>query len=707
MREERSDDDEAKSTSSFHCISSFREQYLINNMASLDTSFSPPTKPAKKKGYDISYSTVGNEKFTIKSGYYNYSSADLAKLHKSDSVVEFPPFSAMWMDLYNDEKPSDQLSGGLVLIPGGGGKEGSGVNSGIIAAEVVIDKNKPPREAIYLQPIGYLDSNNQVVGSISKNPHAPELAVGIGAGAAIVAVDAETKQFRVDRAVQADFSPKDPICTVSHISSNGKLLITGGEEGIIRIFDCDRSNLLAQSENHKNAIISVDTDSSSKYLATTVQDKFIRVFALNSADSKLGEAASEAKSNAFAAKQLQLLHSIQAPSYTDCNTKVQFVRFLSYNPLTAAEDGQNSNQHRNGTSLRSRKTAAKPGQQGEGLFLLALVNISNTKRRSNNKRSELALYSVDQQGYKQLEIVKISSTAAFLMELSPNQAQLAIATPDFIYIYTIRRGNGRISFKLLQKERSVHDLPCTGLSFSPESLYDTSTNAGPSYLLSISADKTFNFIPISSKNAKKNENWLVWLVLLPWRLLFWTIFALFCVAFTVSLVNLLQESQFIPRVVDLSAVKSQSLQRCDDFAHSSVQQFNNLHDFHKFPRVPADFLKQNNCSSLYHEAEQQYNSLFNRLFLQYWPGIEQRLQGGVEEAKFLWEAHISPALRSAIQQSKDLSEKHLLPLLNFLFEAVSKFYGNHLAVHVAELKRVLQPLFERLFDSLESFVQGK
>lgn len=88
--------------------------------------------------------------------------------------------------------------------------------------------------------------------------------------------NANTKHIRFEiqpgDSVQTDFTPTDPLQRVVRISPNGKLMATGGTDGVIRVWKFPRMTKLMEFKKHTKEVDDLDFSPDSKKLVSIAKD---------------------------------------------------------------------------------------------------------------------------------------------------------------------------------------------------------------------------------------------------------------------------------------------------------------------------------------------------------------------------------------------------------------------------------------------------
>jgi len=133
------------------------------------------------------------------------------------------------------------------------------------------------------------------------------------------------------------------------------------------------------------------------------------------------------------------------------------------------------------SSLSSSSSSGKASGRGEEV-LLAVCNVP--------PRGPCYLALINTNSFSVIKMVKICKGAVVGLEVSPSRSLCATASNDgSLYIFRLP------TLKLLSMKKECHDLPSTGLSFSPDNRW----------LLSVSADRTVAFLSTTPKPGCGNN----------------------------------------------------------------------------------------------------------------------------------------------------------------------------------------------------------
>lgn len=168
-----------------------------------------------------------------KTGWYPFDEQKLKgsrqlKCGKSISI-EMPISSCIW------------CGNGITIFAGGGGKMKSGIQNGMIFAQV----EEYEDNSLILQPYGNLFTGTRVVNDLALHPEYPlQVLAALGDGTVGVFELEEVSGSGGPTCIEvgafvADESPKYPGVNVISFSPDGKTLVTGGVDRKIRFFDYD------------------------------------------------------------------------------------------------------------------------------------------------------------------------------------------------------------------------------------------------------------------------------------------------------------------------------------------------------------------------------------------------------------------------------------------------------------------------------------
>ena len=494
------------------------------------------------------------------------------KKRPSDAIIPFPIFCVAWLPLcLQPDAPSSHR--GTILFGGGGGKKGTGVESGVVvcsalstaasAAAASSASSASSSSPIELLPVGFLSTHDAIVMHLQPHPLFRELSAAMGSGSAIVQCDDSRHELRALQAVQTDWS-REQAAQSQAVSPSGDLLATGGEDRVIRLWRYSDLELLAvaggEADRHRDMVLSLDFSADGSLLASCGGDGSLKLWdvaALHremaaystsaAASSRPASSAASPPADGHAALSAPLLCNVTLRVEKGQSCKFQGCRFVGGVRLQMQEtkeaEQQNANADEKTTeaaALRRRRAAGGDAVQprssasasaGASPFssslpeqLIAIANLVSRTKPANRlisvlippRRTSAAaasasssaspaaalaalpdppfpiLHSTSVGRAQLIQLAACPPLSASSSSASPPPPVIAVADNDgAVFLYSASAS----AFSLLSSHPRCHNLPATGLAFSPCSRY----------LVSASADRTFRFFDVDAARRRGGQ----------------------------------------------------------------------------------------------------------------------------------------------------------------------------------------------------------
>lgn len=216
--------------------------------------------------------------------------------------VHFPIFSIAWLPAQFDPKEynatdfqsNQHIPTRHILVGGGGGHEGCGIGSGILACCVKIDNiievsampKKKRRIAEYdlIQPYGEIDTGQWLAYKMEFHPIRQEVVIAVGGRVFCFKVSISSKgvSFLQIRSVQADFHPDPAIQQITAIRFNpsGTLLACGGEGKCVTLWKYPSLEKVVELGRHQDQISGLDFTADGKHLASCAGKSNIKIWSV-------------------------------------------------------------------------------------------------------------------------------------------------------------------------------------------------------------------------------------------------------------------------------------------------------------------------------------------------------------------------------------------------------------------------------------------
>lgn len=343
----------------------------------------------------------------------------------------FPVFSAVWT------LGGAEGARGLLVLSGGGGNAGSGVGNGMVVCEVAeggVDlklagaaAGKGGAGELHLVPLGELDAGDELAYHLSVHPGLQELSCAVGGQNYVVGVGADgvARQRAAWTADRKDYQ------TCSRYSRDGSLLVTGGEDRVVRVW---RKEGAGGGAAEKPAL---------------------------ELDGKLGDDVSSVDVSAD-------VSLVAATAGTDC--------LQLWDAATGKMARELRAQHSDGKPLEFRtcRFAVAPGGGAE--VLVAVLTAA--------PRGPGLLGVWDPRTGEELQRLPMCAELLVQAETSPSGRFFACATNEAT-VHVLELGEDARLRPFCRQVR-CHDLPSTGLAFSPDE----------EFVASVSPDRSVVFVPV-------------------------------------------------------------------------------------------------------------------------------------------------------------------------------------------------------------------
>ncbi|KJE91900.1 hypothetical protein CAOG_02962 [Capsaspora owczarzaki ATCC 30864] len=173
------------------------------------------------------------------------------------------------------------LASGALVIAGGGGASNTGVPNG---AEILVPTNpsaqavaQTPGTALFRHACG-IARGDRAIMNVAAHPTEPILAAGMDE---LFALDAESAEQTGE--VVSDFAPTEPFQKSCNFSANGKHLVTGGTDGMARVWDAKSRELLHSFATGGHRLKTVDISPDSSWVAAISETKEMTIWSLKTA----------------------------------------------------------------------------------------------------------------------------------------------------------------------------------------------------------------------------------------------------------------------------------------------------------------------------------------------------------------------------------------------------------------------------------------
>ena len=454
---------------------------------------------------------------------------------KTAELIPFPIFCVCWLPHPLSPTPSPL---GSLLFGGGGGKKGTGVESGVVVTSPH-PLPHPSTSPLELQPTGFLSTHDAIVMHITPHPLYPELSLALGSGLTILHLPPTSSPPTLTSLShhQTDFAPTDPSSQSLALSPAGDLLATGGEDRVIRLWRYSDMHLLAVAggeggEGHRDMILSLDFNADGSLLASCGGDGAVKLWdvtPLLPSPTSPQPPAQPSGGGKGGEVVLRLVHSVTVEVEKGQTAKFQVCRFvggprLPMREVKESEEGEEAKregEEGKGEGLRQRRPeprarpvptsapsdAASTASPPVVEQLLAIVNLVSRTKPSNrllsvyiprrlpaSQSSPSPPAPLPSSAYKLLWAVPCGSAQLIQMSVYPSTPTptIAVASNDgTIHLLAASPDPTNPPLPLHSAARS-HDLPATGLAFSPDGRW----------LCSASADRTFRFFDVEKWRVK-------------------------------------------------------------------------------------------------------------------------------------------------------------------------------------------------------------
>ena len=393
---------------------------------------------AASKDRSSTYNTLKPTKQTLfHTSYHTYTTDEL---HELDEPISYPIFHIVW------------LNGSTIYISGGGGRAGTGINSGITVCQCIIgtsidsptytqyvntnNNNNNCIDTINIDKIGVLPvsfvdtgAENLVFHSTLCPVNANELIIACSNTMCILDIQYD---YLVKNSIQTDYhvnQDNDMNCNMLNVfSSDGRYLVTGGEDCIIQLWNYATLKHISHTRSmiHKHSITSLSIDCTNKLICSTGGDINLHVYRIPQSSS-----------------ELRPLYTIQ---HTLNNDKKQCI-------------------------YRSAQFINNPSTQTSDILCIVNCTVRGPSYLMKYRPCNTGEYILTKSQY-------INKSSALQLSVTNDYKLAAVATSDgSVYIYDIN------TLKCVTYRLHIHELPITGLTFSPDH----------KLLVSAAADKTIQF----------------------------------------------------------------------------------------------------------------------------------------------------------------------------------------------------------------------
>jgi WD40 repeat protein len=501
---------------------------MSSSSSSSSTSSPSPTSPASTDPTVTTSSSTTSSSFSPTTTYSTWAEYQAKKKKKSDELIPFPIFSLAWLPYsLSPSPPTPNL--GTILFGGGGGKKGTGVESGLIICSP--SPTSSPSTPIELTPLAFLSTHDSIVMHALPHPLFPELALAIGSGTVIL--HHSPPSLLPLHSVQTDFS-KELSSQAQAISPSGDWLATGGEDRCIRVWRYSDLRLLAvlgeEKEWHRDMVLTLEFNCDGTVLASCGGDSAVKLWDMSGVGKGGGGGGGAGNENEkerkeAAVKVVKLWHEVRVPVEKGQTAKFQAARFVGGARLEmkavegGEEEGKEEKEEKKTEGLRHRKggDVAKPvpssvssASSPSPLFpeqLIAIVNLSSRTNPSTRLLSVLIPTrspspSPSPPSFPLVYSVPIGKAQLIQLSIYPSSPPtLALASNDgTVSLYSVSPSSPP---SLLHSAPNSHDLPATGVAFSPDGRW----------LCSASADRTFRFFDVDrwrkEGGERRTQFWLL------------------------------------------------------------------------------------------------------------------------------------------------------------------------------------------------------
>ena len=383
---------------------------------------------------------------------------------------EIPIFSALWLRAGKQS---------IALLAGGAGTARTGVKSGIIVCRA---------EGKQLRPFLFVDTHDVLVYAMAKHPFADDVVCALGPfvgafslqpqkGGRDIAFISRNSRWRADFS-DAAVDPADRVVSALHFNHSGDTLVTGGQDGRLRLWKYPQHRLLRSIVAHDGRINSIDMASGpggELILSVCAEQRSCRLFHLATG---------------------ALLHEFRPISSARDGVPlaVRQAAFVPRPQSAASSSGKKARQQ----AQTQAQAVLMMNASKQGPSYVGLYDVTATVPRANADAKEM-----DQAQVRPLHVQLVDGRAALVkmaVVVTPSGARVAVATNSpSIYVHDVEQ-----QMECICAQHAVHSLPSMALTFSPDARV----------LLSGSGDKSFALLPVAHAGNSRAFWWLLLMIAL-------------------------------------------------------------------------------------------------------------------------------------------------------------------------------------------------